>query len=154
MKEHPGRYATPSLVTFDQITFGSPDSGKLEAARRALATGADPQALGDERMLLPHLELYPIDLVQRDFGPDFARSILKVGRGRWEGPVKSGYGLHLVRVQQVVPGSEPRFADVRAAVARDYEQDRRSRALDGAYRRLREHYRVEYLGRWKSAQSK
>jgi parvulin-like peptidyl-prolyl isomerase len=105
-------------------------------------------------MLLPHLELYPIDLVQRDFGPDFARAILSARQGDWVGPVKSGYGMHLIRVANVVAGSAPNLAVVRVAVARDYEQDRRSRSLDVTYRKLRQNYRVEYSGSWKPAQSR
>jgi parvulin-like peptidyl-prolyl isomerase len=99
-------------------------------------------------MLLPHFELYPVDLVQREFGPEFARAIAVVRPGEWQGPVKSGYGVHLVRVEKVVAGSAPKLSDVRATVARDYEQDRRTRSLDAAYRELRQGYRVEYSGKW------
>ena len=155
MKRNPDRYARPALVTFDQIAFEGSAAGlaALEAARTALAAGVDPRTLGQGRMLLPHFELYPVDLVQRDFGPEFARAIATVRPGRWEGPVKSGYGVHLVRVDRVVAGSAPKLADVRAAVARDYEQDRRTRSLDAAYRKLRENYRVEYSGKWTPARA-
>ena len=37
--------------------------------------------------------------------------------GRWAGPVRSGLGLHLVRLRQVTPGHPPKLADVRQAVA-------------------------------------
>jgi parvulin-like peptidyl-prolyl isomerase len=104
-------------------------------------------------MLLPHFELYPLDLVERDFGPDFTRALPSLRRGVWEGPVKSGYGVHLVRVTGVVPGRAPKLADVRGAVSRDYEQNRRTRSLDAVYRKLRQDYRVEYTGSWKRAQS-
>lgn len=155
MKRHPERYARPALVTFDQIAFDGSKEGlaALQSARKALAAGADPQTLGQGRMLLPHFELYPIDLVQRDFGPDFARAIATVRPGVWEGPIKSGYGVHLVRVEKAVAGSPPELADVRAAVARDYEQNRRTQSLEAAYRKLRESYRIEYSGTWKSAQA-
>jgi peptidyl-prolyl cis-trans isomerase C len=150
MKRHPDRYAKPALVTFDQITFDGTAEGMaaLESARKALKAGADPRTMGQGRMLLPHFELYPIDLVQRDFGPDFARAIAAVRPGQWQGPVKSGYGVHLVRVNKVMEGSAPRLSDVRAAVARDYEQDRRTRSLDATYRKLRQSYQVEYSGKW------
>ena len=155
MKRNPDRYARPALFTFDQIAFeGSADGmAALQAARKALAAGADPRTMGQGRMLLPHFELYPVDLVQRDFGPEFARAITTVRPGRWEGPVKSGYGVHLVRVDRVVAGSAPKLAEVRWAVARDYEHDRRMRSVDAAYRTLRQSYRVEYSGKWKPAQA-
>lgn len=155
LMRHSDRYAAPSLVTFDQIGFGSSKDGlaELQSARKALAGGADPQELGDERMMLPHFELYPIDLVQRDFGPDFARSLLATRKGQWVGPVKSGYGLHLVRVEKVVSGRVPKLAELRAAVARDYEQARRTKSLDSEYGKLRQSYRIELSGKWIRAAS-
>jgi hypothetical protein len=156
IRRHPVRYAEPSLVTFDQIMFDPSGNSPaaLQAARKALAAGADAQTLGDGRMLLPHFELYPIDIVQRDFGLEFARSLLSIRQGEWEGPIRSGYGLHLVRVKKLVPGRTPSLAEVRTAVARDFEQDRRARSLDTAYRRLRQSYKIEYSGDWKAVQSR
>ena len=107
--------------------------------------------LGNSRMLLPHFELYPFDLVQRDFGSEFARSLITVQRGRWEGPIPSGFGLHLVRVEKIVPARRPNLSEVRAAVARDYEEDRRMKSLNTAYRKLRQDYRVEYTAAWNGA---
>jgi hypothetical protein len=152
LKQHPARYAEPSLITFDQVMFASPAA--FQAGRKALAAGADPQQLGEGRMLLPHFELYPVDIIQRDFGPEFARSLLSVRPGDWQGPVRSGYGVHLVRVEKIVPGRTPKLADVRPAVVRDFEQARRNRSLDGAFRKLRQSYRVEYSGEWKPRQER
>jgi hypothetical protein len=156
LNEHGERYAEPALISFDQVMFGTDADrrGAIEEARKALAAGADPASLGDGRLLLPHYELYPIDLVQRDFGPQFARSLLAVQPGQWEGPVRSGYGIHLVRIGKVVRGRTPPLAEVRAAVARDYEQDRRTRSLEAAYAKLRQGYRVDYSGTWRPGQSK
>jgi hypothetical protein len=155
LKQHPGRYASPSLVTFDQIAFeaASYDAGAaaVRSARAALVAGVDPKTLGSGRMLLPRFELYPIDLVQREFGPDFAKALLAARRGSWEGPVRSGYGLHLVRVDRVVDGRIPELNEVRASVARDYEADRRAKALDGAYATLSKKYKVQYPSSWKRA---
>lgn len=149
MKQHPGRYAEPSLITFDQIMFDSPAA--LETGRKALAAGANWQTMGGGRMLLPHFELYPIDIIQRDFGDAFAKALLSARARSWEGPIRSGYGFHLVRVGKIVPGKLPRLGEVRAAVARDYEQDRRTRSTAAAYRELRLNYHVEYAGSWKPA---
>ena len=149
MMQHSARYAEPSLVTFDQIMFDSPAA--LKAGRKALAAGTDPQTLGQGRMLLPHFELYPIDIIERDFGPEFAQALLRVRKGHWEGPIKSGYGLHLIRVEQIIAGRLPELAEVRQAVARDYEQDRRTKSLNSAYEKLRRSYRIEFSGKWKQA---
>lgn len=155
LMQHSDRYAEPALITFDQIAFESAgndaETAAVDSAREALAAGADPQTLGNGHMLLPHFELYPADLVERDFGGGFAKALLSVRRGDWEGPIRSGYGVHLVRVERVVPGKLPSLDEVRTAVARDYEEDRRKRSADAAYRKLRQDYRVEYSGAWKPA---
>lgn len=156
LNEHAQLYADPALVTFDQIAFesapGIAGTASVESARKALAAGADPQTLGNGHMLLPHYELYPLDLLQRDFGGNFAKALLSVRKGTWAGPIRSGYGSHLVRVDNVVPGKVPKLDDVRTAVARDFEQDRRTRSSDAAYGKLRKNYRVEYRGAWKPGQ--
>ena len=157
LKDHADRYAEPALVTFDQIAFEAAGAGAtatdaIRDARRALAAGADPKTLGDGQMLLPHFELYPADLIERDFGVGFAHALLAVPVGQWRGPIRSGYGQHLVRVERILPGKLPALAQVRSAVARDYEEDRREKSADAAYRRLRRDYRVDYAGAWKPAQ--
>lgn len=148
LDKHAARYAEPALITFDQVAFDSA-SADIESARRALASGANPQALGTSRMLLPHFDLYPMDAIDRDFGAGFANALLSVRPGRWEGPIRSGYGVHLVRVEKVVPGRTAKLSEVRAAVARDYEQDRRQQAADTAYRKLMREYRIDYPRGWR-----
>ena len=158
LNRHADRYADPPLVTFDQIAFEQTtkenEERALNGAREALAEGADPRTLGSDRMLLPHYELYPVDLVQRDFGSDFAKALMSVRRGAWEGPLASGYGQHLVRVEKVIPGRLPKLDEVRTAVARDYEEQRRRKSVDETYRKLLQHYRIEYSGTWKPPASK
>ena len=63
--------------------------------------------------------------------------------GRWVGPVRSGFGWHLVRVTDTVPGHPRRFADARADALQAWqEQDRRARN-DTAYRALLARYTVK-----------
>jgi parvulin-like peptidyl-prolyl isomerase len=84
----------------------------------------------------------PADMVARDFGEQFASALVAAPLGVWQGPVTSGYGVHLVRVSQRVPGHPATLADVRAAVERDWESDRRNRAKEDYYHRLRRGYSV------------
>jgi len=62
--------------------------------------------------------------------------------GGWQGPVRSGYGLHLVRVNSKAPGRAAALPEVRAAVERDWENERRQRAVDTYVRNLRKTYDV------------
>ena len=94
-------------------------------------------------MLPPRIDLMPLDLVARYFGDEFAKSLAGIRAGGWEGPVRSGFGLHLVRLEKRVPGRLPALGEVRMAVSRDWEADRRASSVDSYYRRLREDYVVE-----------
>lgn len=145
---HPERYAEPGLATFEQILVdpgrhGGSVEAAVQSARTALANGADPASLSASRMLPLRFDQYPIDLVARDLGSDFARSLARLRTGEWQGPVRSGYGLHLVKVDKLVPGRTPALDEVRQPVTRDWEANRRSKAADAQYRRLRSAYRIE-----------
>ncbi len=148
LTDHADRYADPALITFEQIVVdpaqqGGSTEAALQSARKALAAGAEPAEISASRMLPPRFDLFPLDLVARDLGADFARALPKLRPGQWEGPVRSGYGTHLVRVEKMIAGRVPPLDEVRKAVARDFEADRRSKAADAYYRRLRADYRVE-----------
>lgn len=148
LRTHAGRYEEPTLISFEQLMVDPAQSGgsteaALQSARRALAWGADPSKIGTSRMLPARFDFYPADLVERDFGPNFARQLDHLREGVWEGPVRSGYGIHLVKVQKRVPGRLPPLDQVRKAVARDFEADRRAKAASAYYKRLRDEYRVE-----------
>jgi parvulin-like peptidyl-prolyl isomerase len=66
--------------------------------------------------------------------------------GSWSSPLRSSYGLHVVRVTEKSAGRHPTLAEVRAAVLRDWQDERRSAANAAALARLRQRYdvRVEH----------
>lgn len=145
---HPANYAEPAIVTFRQVLIdparhGSTTDATVENIRTKLVAGADPATLGDSQMLPPRIDLMPLDLVERDFGNRFANALSGLATGSWQGPIRSGYGLHLVFLETRVGGRMPRLEEVRKAVARDWEADRRRRSVDAHYRDLRRNYEVE-----------
>jgi len=142
---HPATFRKPAVVSFDQVYFGSDAAApqRLERARAALARGADPATLGQATLLPARQDALPLDLIARDFGEEFAGQLAKAPVGEWSGPVTSGFGTHLVRVSAIEPAQSPALADVREAVAREWENERRQQAHAAALAKLREQYRVE-----------
>ena len=144
LKAHPAEFARPAVVSFDQIYFDpvttSPDT--VGAVKAALAQGADPAKFGQPSMLPRHVASSSIELVARDFGDGFSRQIAAAPVGRWEGPLVSGIGVHLVRVSARAAPVLPRLDEVRAAVAREWESDRRIRSSEANYRKARANYEV------------
>ena len=67
--------------------------------------------------LLPaEVALQPRSAVAREFGEPFVDEVLKAGTGAWTGPIRSGYGLHLVLVREREESRVARLAEVRAQV--------------------------------------
>ena len=87
--------------------------------------------------------------VRELFGPEFADSVFALEgdvalQGEsWQGPVKSSYGEHLVLVLGRDDARTPPFEEVREAVLRDFQQERREEANTEAYREMRARYEVE-----------
>ena len=63
-----------------------------------------PLSFGDRFMLQDRYENSSSDDLAKDFGPNFALSVFRLQPGPWQGPIQSGYGLHLVFIESIVPG--------------------------------------------------
>ena len=63
--------------------------------------------------------------------------------GEWSGPIASGFGMHLVRLDARTPARLPALAEVREDVERDWLRDRTQRAERAYLAALRKHYTVE-----------
>ena len=62
--------------------------------------------------------------------------------GSWHGPVKSGYGLHAVYVQERSEARLPAFDEIRARIEVDWIGERQRVNTQKAYQELRSQYRV------------
>jgi len=56
--------------------------------------------------------------------------------------VRSGYGLHLVLIEDFVPGGPLTLEQAEREVRRDWENERRIEAIDTLYDRLGEQYSI------------
>jgi parvulin-like peptidyl-prolyl isomerase len=63
-------------------------------------------------------------------------------KGRWQGPVSSGFGQHFVFISERVSGSLPALDDVRPAVRREWANAQRLEADRKLYASLRERYEI------------
>jgi parvulin-like peptidyl-prolyl isomerase len=141
------RFAQPAILTFEQVFLGASTSGpevvKAVAVTRAgLRNGTNLEELGKPTLLPLRLTETPADLVARDFGAAFAAALEKVPVGEWAGPIDSSFGAHYVRVSERTPAVAPQLAAVRDHVVREWENERRQRARNDAYARMRGEYEV------------
>ena len=93
--------------------------------------------------MLPRVyPLTPASVINGQLGQGFSEAVNQMEPGIWLGPVKSSYGYHLVRVEEMVPGYDPPLSKIRNEVERELLADRRQEMLEKAYERLREKYTV------------
>jgi len=144
------RYAEPSQVSFAQVYF-NPDLRGEQAELDARALLAELRASESQDVLSQRGDRFmmPQDYTaqtERDvrayFGDDFARKVFALAPGKWEGPVASGYGLHLVLVRHRQATRPVEFAEVRELVLRDFGMERRAQGKERYYKQIRSKYEV------------
>jgi hypothetical protein len=147
MNKHPDSYRVDPQIAFRHVYVNADKRGKnAEAdARQILAQlnqGTDPDSVGDPLLMDAEIRLSPLWDISKQFGEEFSRNLLALKSGKWEGPVRSGYGLHLVLVTKRVEGRLPVLKEVRETVKRDWVFDRQKEVKDAAYAKIRERYVV------------
>ena len=79
----------------------------------------------------------------RLFGAEFATALFEQKTGVWVGPIPSGYGMHLVRVEAMTPGGAAALGGRAAARrARVGQRQAQGAGRQPFYARLREKYKV------------
>ncbi|NVK40309.1 MAG: peptidyl-prolyl cis-trans isomerase [Oceanospirillaceae bacterium] len=141
-------YRAPTRLSFEHL-YLSPDLRGAAVESDAVALleklrehKVSAELSGDSLMVPQQFREASESEVERVLGPAFAQSLLDLPVGRWEGPVRSGYGLHLVRISGRVEGSVPELGAVRDLVLRDWELAQRQEANERLFRQMRSRYEV------------
>lgn len=139
-------YSTSPRLAFEQVFLGqSPDTPTIDRALNTLrSTPATDSSTVGERSLLPaRLELSPPNVVDGVFGEGFFNRISPISIGEWNGPVVSGYGVHLIRIVESSRTSTPPLAEQREVVMRDWRAAKDLELRELAYDTLLKRYTVE-----------
>ncbi len=141
---HPDKFRVEHRFTFRQL-YLDPEKRGANLARDAAQllaklnqTGGNTglAVLADPFMLDREFTAVPASEVARQFGEKFAAELAEISPGQWQGPIESGYGLHLVLVSQHIEGRLPALADVRDAVRREWQDVRLLEASERFYQEL------------------
>ncbi len=142
------RFRVEARVSFTQLFFNPERRQHAEFdARAALvlisATGTDgAAAMGDPILLENEFHKVGEQTVSNVFGPDFARAVFLMKPGPWAGPVKSGYGVHLVRVTDLSPATLRPFEEARPKILEEWRHQQEAEAKAAYLGKLREKYGV------------
>lgn len=142
------RFQVEARVTFTQLFFNPEKRQHAESDARAalmsiIATGTDgAAAIGDPILLEDEFHEVDEQTVSNVFGVDFAQKVFSLDLGRWAGPVKSDYGVHLVRLTDLTPATLRPFEVARPEVLKEWRHQREAEAKAAYLSKLREKFGV------------
>jgi hypothetical protein len=149
LRANPGKFEIDPMVAFRQVYLNPERHGDkidqdamslLETLRNGASIG--PAGLGDATLLPSELPMTGLTSISQLFGSEFAVALGKAEQGRWTGPVRSTFGLHVVRIDGRDAGRLPALDEVRAAVMRDWINEKRKALAEARFKRLLTRYEV------------
>ena len=154
LDSHPEKFAIPGRISYSQVYLDTNQRGEqvyadaeklLEKLSNASAD-VDISMTGDSFMGGYSFNDETDFGVERLFGKVFAQELFKLPVGEWTGPVESGYGLHLVRVDSRTDSRAPSLGQVRDKVRFEWLAEQRRKTNDLLYSELRKRYEITIEG--------
>ena len=154
LERHADKFVRASRLTFQQVFFSGEkrgqdagrDAERLLAELQAGRGPANPLDAGDPTLLPAVMESASSQEIANTFGSEFAAKVEEAPVGQWAGPFESGYGVHVVRVDQRDPGVMPTLAEIRPLVEREWASEQRTRTNKELLDKLLAKYEVRIEG--------
>jgi len=136
-------FMLPQAYAFRQVLFTVDEQEAGEVTLAALRQGGSIPPERKNKLSLPErYPLTPVNDLDNAFGGDFVASLEALPVGYWSGPIRSGYGWHLVLIEDKQTPKLPKFEDVRDYVAREYEYQSELDAQEQVYQNLLAKYEI------------
>ena len=146
-------YRDPARYTFTQL-FLSLDRRGEEATDDAVllieelnagSLSADEIAQRTDRFMLPSdFNNHSSALIDRTFGAGFADGFEDLPIEQWTGPIRSGYGLHVVRIKSKTKESQPALETIESRVRQDFTFRRRREINEAVFDKLAQSYEIRF----------
>jgi len=135
-------YRIPKRLSFSHRFFSTESRSDAEAdARSALRS----ESKGDPFMLQSNYSGRSPTQIRGFLGDEFTDALIKLEPGiTSQGPIKSAYGWHTIKLNKVEDSYIPNFEAIRKRVASDAALAVRSNANEMYYGELKERYQVIY----------
>jgi peptidyl-prolyl cis-trans isomerase C len=151
---HRTNYTVPARLTVSHIYFSATRHASaeqhaksvLKRLREGNVEGA-ATAFGDPFLLDVELQDKPLPEIEQTFGHEFSTAVAALATGEWQGPVRSTYGWHLVKVTMRKEARVPTLAEAREKVQKDLAEEQRRAANDEVFERLKSRYVIVVQGR-------
>jgi len=145
------RFDAPATISFVSVYFSSDKRGDRAAAdaqallARLSVAGANavPGNAGDSSLLPGELLDADEQAIARTYGAEFAKSVMTFAPGAWQGPVKSAFGQHLVRVTTRREAEPHSFEAVRETLVEEWRRQGETAAKELYFKGLLDRYDIE-----------
>ena len=150
LEAHPDKFHLEQQFTFRQLYLNpkkhaenlAHDAEQLLNELNHANDEVDLAAMGDPFLLDNNFVAMSASEVTKQFGEKFTAKLSEISPGRWQGPVETGYGLHLVLVSERTQAHLPPLEDVREVVRREWENARRLETSEKQYETMLKRYLV------------
>lgn len=146
LEAHPDTFREEPRVDLRQIFFDPGKLGPEPGSQLATALGRlrDGESVDGHETLLPSFRAdAPLRSITATFGADFADRVAALPVDHWSGPLRSGFGWHLVKVEDRTPGRVPPLEAIRDEVREEWKNAEARRRLEAFNRGLLDDFEVE-----------
>lgn len=143
LEENAELYLTAPRVAFAQILLPEPSQDSMPEILDALANGGDFSQLGARSLLPAMVSPISAQTVDGNFGEGMFAQIAELEVGKWSGPVTSGYGQHLVRLDVLEPGILPPFEVLRDRIEQEWRSSKAEELRLKRFEQMRSQYDIE-----------
>jgi len=148
MNENKDKFRKEPVLSFQQIYLNPDKRSDIKSdaisVLEDLKNGKKSEELGDATMLGYAFSEYTQSEITRQFGEKFTQQIIKLKPGDWQGPVFSGMGVHIVKIDVFTSGKMPQLSEIRDKVEREWMAETSKELKDEAYEELLKNYEVVF----------
>lgn len=135
------QYKPKPTIGFEQVFVGeNPSEAEIAEVTAALGAGANPAELGARTLLPPSIPPSQASSIDGAFGKGFFEQLIDIEPDAWRSAIRSGYGVHVVRVTSRTTGDVPGLEEIRETVIRDWRGEKANEIAEAQFQRLRANY--------------
>lgn len=143
LQENAESFQRPAVAAFEQ--YGLREDVSLEerdAVLSELQAGKAPTSELVSQILPPVIDIATENQIDGAFGTGFFEQLEDLPIGQWAGPVQSGYGPHLVKLNTYQAAHTPPLAEVREKVLADWRNALAEELNKAQEKAMRETYTI------------
>lgn len=142
-------YRQPSSYSFYQIIFTSDNHQSPEEKANEIlknfpsASIEDMKAKGDSFAFNYEFNEINSNQLRIKFGTGFPEQMESLEIQKWVGPIRSGFGYHLIFISEKITSYIPKLDEVKEKVLTDFEYDYQETMIEDIYKGLKQNYTIQ-----------